>query len=195
MTEIELKASLAGIERTAAEQAAAALGFRPDYTCREEDIYYNGVGRNFQETDEALRLRRHTEGGITRSLVTYKGAKQDVVSQTRLELESGVENGEAVREILEKLGYPAVLTVRKARQGFAGTGEYAGVNLCFDTVEGLGDYLELEFPAPDGIGAAERARILDTLLALLDRLGVPRNKLGRESYLELLQKRVIPRRR
>ena len=48
---------------------------------------------------------------------------------------------------------------------------------------GLGEYLELEILLED---AERREAAVDTLLALLDTLGVRREALRRESYLELL---------
>ncbi|MEA4966036.1 MAG: class IV adenylate cyclase [Oscillospiraceae bacterium] len=189
MTEIEIKASLAGIGRDTAEARASALGFRPDCDCREADVYYNAVSRDFRKTDEALRLREHTERGVTHVCLTYKGAKQNAVSQTRQELETAVENGDTMRKILLALGYTAVLRVKKDRRTLVGNGSYAGVNLCLDTVEGLGDYMELEFPAPDDASDEKKESVLNGLLSLLDSLGVPRENLGQKSYLELLMTR------
>jgi len=189
MTEIELKASLAGLAAETAARAAA-LGFAEAETCREEDVYYNGVGRDFRETDEALRLRSHARSGETETLLTYKGAKQDGRSQTRAELETAVADAETMRAILGRLGFPAVMAVRKSRRSLRGAGRYEGVTLCFDEVDGLGPFLELETLAPDGVGEKERESILDGMLSLLDALGVPRENLTRRSYLELLMARA-----
>jgi len=191
MTEIELKASLAGIGTEAVAARAAELGFAEESACREEDVYFNGCGRDFRRTDEALRLRTHTEGGRTETLVTYKGPKLDERSQTREEREAAVADGETMREIFLRLGFPEVMAVKKSRRSLHGGGKYAGTTLCLDEVDGLGPFLELETLAPDGTDGAEKESILDGMLSLLDELGVPRENLGRRSYLELLMARAM----
>jgi len=190
MLEIELKAALRGVDEEALPSRMIALGFSPEYECREADAYYNGVSRDFRRTDEALRVREHTQDGVTRARVTYKGPKADAVSQTRPELETAVADAGTMRAILEALGYVPVLTVSKARHGYAGGGAYADVHLCLDTVDGLGAYLELEIVAPDGISATEKESRIALLLSLLDMLDIPRENLTRSSYLELLMARA-----
>lgn len=190
MLEIELKAALRGIDETDLPHRIRALGFSPEYECREADIYYNDVSRDFRRTDEALRVREHTQGGITRACVTYKGPKADAVTQTRPELETAIADAGTMRAILESLGYVPVLTVSKERRGYAGGGAYADVHLCLDTVDGLGAYLELEIVAPDGIDPTEKESRVCLLLSLLDLLDIPRENLTRSSYLELLMARA-----
>ena len=190
MLEIECKAALNSVDETELPRRIDALGFSPEYECREADVYYNGVSRDFRGTDEALRVREHTQGGVTHARVTYKGPKTDAVSQTRFELETAVEDAGTMRAILAALGYAPVLTVSKARRGYAGSGAYAGVHLCLDAVDGLGAYLELEIVAPDDIGPTERESRVAVLLSLLDLLDIPRENLTRSSYLELLMARA-----
>ena len=187
MTEMEIKASLGDMEQARLDEAAARLGFRQTGVCAEEDVYYNGIGRDFRTTDEALRLRVHTQDGKTEAAVTYKGAKQDARSQTRLELETAVGDAQTMRAILERLGFRAVMAVRKTRR----TLQCGQTTLCLDEVDGLGRYLEMETLAPDELGAAEKERRIDGLLCLLDELGVPRGQLERRSYLELLMARAM----
>lgn len=185
MTEIEIKASLHAVPAEIAAKASA-LGFEPDYTCTEDDTYYNGIDRDFRKTDEALRIRSHTQGGRTDTLLTYKGAKQDSVSMTREELETAAEDADTLRRILSALGFRPVLHVVKKRQSLAGTSDYAGIHVCLDEVEGLGAFIELEDVAPEDISDAERASRLNRLLSLLDQLGIDRADLTTRSYLEML---------
>jgi len=187
MTEIELKASLEGLDPARLGGTAARLGFAEAGVCAEEDVYYNGIGRDFRRTDEALRLRIRAQDGKTEAAVTYKGAKQDDRSQTRLELETAVADAETMCAILGRLGFQAVMAVRKTRRLL----RRGNTTICLDEVDGLGPYLELETLAPDGAPEAEKQRLLDGLLALLDELGVPRSRLGRRSYLELLMARAM----
>ncbi len=186
MLEIELKAALDGVDEAALVGRLAALGFSLSYECREEDTYYNGVDRDFRKTDEALRVREHEQDGRVDARLTYKGPKTDARSQTRAELETDVGSAETLRAILDALGYLRVLTVKKTRRGCVGSGAYAGVNLCLDEVDGLGAFIELEYPSPDDGPETERESRVSQLLSLLSLLGVPDRNLTRRSYLELL---------
>ena len=184
MQEVEFKASLAGLAPERLEAARQALGFVPAAGLREVDTYYNGRDRDFRKTDEALRLRSCTRlpSGPAESLLTYKGPKLDQVSSARQEYEVAVSDGDTAGKLLEALGYAPVFTVDKVRREFTRD----GVTLCLDEVAGLGCFLELETLVPDG-GDRETAEA--QLLALLEALGVARDRLTRQSYLELLAKR------
>lgn len=184
MLETELKASLAGLSAGAVAERAEALGFRPAARRWERDVYYNGSSRDFARTDEALRLRRvrNLPDGPEESFLTYKGPKLDGVSSARTEYETAVADGETAGKLLEALGYRPAAAVEKCRREY----RRDDVTLCLDAVTGLGDYLELEILLPpDGRRDDAVARLLD----LLDRLGVSRDRLTRQSYLELLERR------
>jgi len=167
MLEAELKASLGCL--TAEELV------------RETDVYFNGTDRDFRRTDEALRLRsvRRLPDGPRKSLMTYKGPKVDRVSNARTEYETAVSDSDTAQQLLEALGYRPLAVVDKVRRTYR-LGE---VTLCLDEVTDLGSFLELELLVP---GEAQRAAAVARLLALLEALGVSRERLSRRSYLELL---------
>lgn len=185
MLEAELKASLAGMSAEPVLDRALALGFVPEEQVRETDIYFNGIGRDFRRTDEALRLRnvRRLPDGGGESLLTYKGPKLDQVSNARTEYETAAADGEAAKKLLEALGFRPFAVVEKIRRTY----RLEDVKLCLDEVEGLGSFLELEILAPS---EDCRAAAVERLLALLDGLGVSRDRLSRRSYLELLVRKA-----
>ena len=178
MTEVELKAALTAELMAALPERLAGLGFVPDEDVWERDLYFNAPHRDFRETDEALRLRT-VSGSRQETVITYKGAKTDRRSNTRLEYETALGEGKTARAILLALGFSPVLTVSKHRRTF----RRGDVTACLDQVEGLGSFLELEHLLQDESG---RDSAVDELLALLGRLGVERQSLERRSYLELL---------
>lgn len=181
MLEAELKASLGDLTAEELAERAAALGFLPEEQVQETDVYFNGTERDFRRTDEALRLRsvRRLPDGPRESLITYKGPKLDRVSNARTEYETGVSNGETAQKLLEALGYRPLAVVDKIRQ----TCRREDVTLCLDEVAGLGQFLELEILVP---GEEQREAAVSRLLALLEELGISRDRLSRRSYLELL---------
>ena len=145
-------------------------------TVRQVDTYYDHPNREFAETDEALRIRRETAEESEETRVTYKGPLLEAESKTRTELETAVEDGDILADILEKLGFEPAATVEKTREQF----RYDEYTVTLDTVSGLGEFLEVETEAeviaPAREGAAE----------LLDRLGFDPDEQIRRSYLGLL---------
>ncbi|MDV2482323.1 class IV adenylate cyclase [Methanoculleus sp. Wushi-C6] len=140
---------------------------------QERDVYYNAPHRDFGETDEALRVRYDDSG----STVTYKGPKVRVGSaKAREEFNLGVASGEALEEILSRLGFKRAAVVSKVREFY----EMGDVTVTLDDVEGLGTYIEIEILTD---GANEDAA---------ERIGTIAKELGVEgppiytSYLEML---------
>ena len=180
MTEVELKARLTEAQAAGMAETLASLGFAPKQNSREVDVYFNGNLRDFRKSDEALRLRSRTDldAGATETLWTYKGPKADPRSNTRTEYETAVGELEIAKHILESLGFEAAYTVEKVRREV----QRGSVTVCLDQVTGLGAFMELEILLDGG----DRDGAVESLLALLDTLGVSREALSRKSYLELL---------
>ncbi len=166
--EIEIKASCDDIDEVIGK--ARSLGAAPVGTVEEEDRYFNHPSRDFASTDEALRIRRI--GNEAR--VTYKGPKISLKAKTRVEVELGIDDPERLGTILEYLGFIEVGSVRKRRTMFrTGTTE-----ICFDRVEGLGEFVELERMGTN-VAAIEAE-----LFSLAGELGLSRFE--RRSYLEMI---------
>ena len=130
MLEAELKASLGDMSVEALLDRALARGFAPEGAVRERDVYFNGAGRDFRRTDEALRLRsvRRLPDGPRESLLTYKGPKLDQVSNARTEYETAVSDGETAEKLLEALGYRPLAVVDKVRRTY----RMEDVTLCLE---------------------------------------------------------------
>jgi adenylate cyclase class 2 len=171
MLEVELKARIddpgAVRERLYDMQAV--------YECAvtERDLYFNSPSRDFGETDEALRLR---EAGGHYTL-TYKGSrKTGHLLKAREEIICGVESAQTMEKILIALGFKPVAEVRKRREYY----HVRGATVTLDSVEGLGDFIEIELESPAEVPASH-------LLELAASLGVT-GKPIQDSYLELLEK-------
>jgi adenylate cyclase class 2 len=162
------------------ERRLRALGARQCESADQTDQYFAHPGRNFAQTDEALRLRRISD----LNFITYKGPKLDATTKTRREIEIGLAPGQAAArdaaELLWALGFSAVAEVSKRRRDFTVTWQGQVIGVSLDEVAELGDFVELEIvTSPADV---ERARqLLASLAAELDL----RNG-ERRSYLELL---------
>ncbi|HSV96596.1 MAG TPA: class IV adenylate cyclase [Spirochaetota bacterium] len=168
MLEVEIKAYCA--DPDALRARIKSLGGALEGPLIEEDSYFNHPSRDFAETDEAFRIRRTPEG----SVVTYKGPKIGTISKTRYENEVSIGDADAFAEVLARLGFRPVRTVKKRRELYA----LEGAHVCLDSVEGLGDFAEIEILSEDREGAEKK------LFGLAEKLGLSRFE--RRSYLELL---------
>lgn len=157
-----------------------SLGIRFGDAVRQSDTYYNHPARDFAVTDEALRIRRIG----SQNFVTYKGPKLDKTVKTRRELEQPLVDGDEAAsqfaELLTALDFRRSAEVVKHRR--SATLERDGVHfeVCWDEVERLGMFLELELVVGDGDLETAKARIgsLQRELELAD--------VERRSYLEMI---------
>jgi adenylate cyclase class 2 len=170
MLEIEIKTPSSDngrVERLLFAKGAKRLGEHD-----QVDEYFNHPSRDFALTDEALRLRKDSKGKIT-----YKGPKLDRDTKTREEIEMDVDDLDKMAQILLRLGFRRVAKVMKKRKEFL----LEGVTVCLDSVQGLGDFVELEIQGTDADEGRSRIE------KLRDELGLVGSE--RRSYLEMLLSR------
>jgi adenylate cyclase class 2 len=171
MLEIEVKSpcdDLAKVERMLKDRQVHLLD-----ELKQVDTYYSHPCRDFGETDEALRLR--VENGVP--ILHYKGPKLDRETKTREEIGMDIPDPAALKAVLDRLGFKEVTKVVKFRRTYL----VGKVEVALDRVEGLGDFVELEFRGED---MEEGKR---DIFALRDELGLKGNE--RRSYLELLHEK------
>ncbi|MFB6211840.1 MAG: class IV adenylate cyclase [Halobacteriales archaeon] len=179
MYEVEIKLELPGglepIRDRLAQQGAQDRG-----TVIQRDTYYEAPHRSFPETDEALRLRRERTAGETTAQLTYKGPLVEAESKTRRELETGVDDGATVADILEALGFEPAAEVEKHRDRYV-LGEY---HITLDDVTDVGTFIEIE--SSDPVPEAEIESVREGARERLRELGLDPTEQIRTSYLELL---------
>lgn len=189
MIEVEVKLKIDSAESI--EKKLIELGFKKGQTLQEIDYYYNGVDRDFRASGEALRLRlvESLDGsavvadrpGEPLIQMTYKGPKLDNVSMSRVEHQVNIDNFETMLSILSSLGYKPVEPVIKLRRELFSEELCA----CVDTVDGLGDYLELEIMVDK---ESHRENALDRISVVLKQLGYSISDTTTTSYLSMLEK-------
>lgn len=189
MIEVEVKLKIDSAESI--EKKLIELGFKKGQTLQEIDYYYNGVDRDFRASGEALRLRlvESLDGsavvadrpGEPLIQMTYKGPKLDNVSMSRVEHQVNIDNFETMLSILSSLGYKPVEPVIKLRRELFSE----EICACVDTVDGLGDYLELEIMVDE---ESHRENALDRISVVLKQLGYSISDTTTTSYLSMLEK-------
>jgi adenylate cyclase class 2 len=172
MIEVEIKVRIKNKDEIA--ERLKKLGFKFIKRKFQEDIYFNGIDRDFRKTDEALRIR--DEDGTY--YVTYKGPKIDRVSKTREEIEVKIDDKEKMRLIFKKLGFKEVRPIRKVREIY----KKEDITASIDDVEGLGLFLELE---KNIYNINEKDEALEELMETLKALNISKDNTIRKSYLEL----------
>ncbi|MCS7016113.1 MAG: class IV adenylate cyclase [Gemmatales bacterium] len=179
--EVELKYSVSDFQMIrAALERLGALGASLDW---ETDIYYAAPNRPFEQTDEALRLRRSRD----RLWLTYKGPRLDPHSKSRREVEVELHSSAFFDQagiLLEHLGYFPITSLYKERTRFHLPWEGYEVTVSLDNVHQVGTFVELETRVPE-TKLAEARRALARLAASLG-LKDPE----RRSYLELYWDRL-----
>ncbi len=153
---------------------------------QQSDEYFEHPSRSFDETDEALRIRRVVEGEQTSEIqLCYKGPRLDAETKTRAEIECDLslllQNSESsCREILLALGFRPVGVVQKRRQMYEFREGNRDWTISFDEVSELGSFVELETLCEEDERLSATAAL--RLLAEQMRLGTS----IRTSYLEML---------
>lgn len=159
------------------QSEVAACGGQFGESVRQQDTYFAHPQRNFKETDEALRIRRVGDA----AKVTYKGPKIDATTKTRRELEFEIHSEAEHTELFEVLGFSKVSTVCKLRRTALLRFQDWEIEVCWDDVEGLGVFLEVETTAiKQDVEQAKAA-----LLTLAERLSLDQQQ-ERRGYLDML---------
>ena len=169
--ELKLRAAHGPVRERLRELGAEAVG-----RVEQEDTYYDAPHRSFAETDEALRVRRERDADRTTVRLTYKGPLVEAESKTREEHETAVADETEVRAILDGLGFARAATVRKERERFT----HDGYTVTLDSVDGLGEFVEVEREAEVVEAVREGA------VAVVRDLGLDPEAQVRTSYLGLL---------
>lgn len=180
MIEVEIKIRLTDKEFSELPLKFNTMDFFFEQNMRETDYYYNGIDRNFADTDEALRVRisHNLNTDEIQSCLTYKGKKLDDVSKTRPEHEVVIDNPDTMRNVLKYLGFQSSFVIEKIRSYYS----YKNINICIDKVDKVGVFMELENVI---VNEAEKDNALKELFLLLESLSIEKSRLERKSYLEL----------
>ncbi|MFO7968355.1 MAG: class IV adenylate cyclase [Archaeoglobaceae archaeon] len=174
MIEVEVKFRIENI-REVEEKVADFAEFIVDKT--ESDVYFNSPWKDFNESDEALRIRKDDEG-VT---ITYKGPKIDSMTKSREEVKVNIDDYQSGIQLLKGLGFTPFGEVVKNRRIY----QLEGATFSVDRVEDLGEFLEIELQG-DRSEVGEKTM---QIFRLAQHLGFHEEQSIRRSYLELLKEK------
>ncbi|NKE59000.1 class IV adenylate cyclase [Lentzea sp. PSKA42] len=146
------------------------------------DSYFNAPHRDFTEPEaisEWLRVRTDNDGNASINYKLWPAGRPHAD-----EFESSVGDVEAIRRMLEALGFPPLVTVNKTREAWT----LDDIEIAFDHVEGAGTFVEFEYKAEAEAQTPEDAlTYLDQFIAELNvelgeqiNRGYPHILLGRQ---------------
>jgi adenylate cyclase class 2 len=176
--EVEIKFRVANHEDLRERLAAMAAQVGPPID--QEDAYLAHPGRDFAQTDEALRVRK--DG--SENWITYKGPKRGGPTKTREEIDIRFSDGDEPRQLMtrlfERLSFIPVLTVRKRRETYGLLCDGRHVAIVLDLSPELGAFAEVETlaAAESDLPEAQAA-----VLALAAKLGL--TEVEPRSYLRM----------
>ncbi len=144
------------------------------------DEYFNQTLLDFAGNDIALRIR--SRGGS--HTLTWKGPNLDTRAKIREEIEINfnTEDKDRFRGMLFGMGFHSVINVRKQRESLRVCWQGQEAEICLDTIEGVGTFVELEMvvASKEQVNAAKA-----TLESLADTIGIT-SRPTTVSYLEML---------
>jgi adenylate cyclase class 2 len=175
MQEIEVKARVRNAEQFKAALTAHGIHLN-DPDSQHDTIYTTGDWdfTTFTRDKNMIRIRRQTG----RNLLTLKRAG---VNELRsLEYETAIADPVQMHEILLLTGYQPIVEVKKKRQ----KAKYQDIEICFDEIEGLGTFVELEQLSESSEKVEE---IQEELYTFLETLGISREERETRGYDTLVK--------
>ncbi len=178
MREIEVKAKL--INKGSVVTKLKSLGCVFEESKIQNDVVYvekNGGLNTFLSNKIFLRVRK---SGL-KTYFTLKMNGDNSLSKTEHEVE--VSSKEEIENILKLLKFVSVVTVNKTRV----VTHYGDFEVCVDSVEDLGDFIEVEKITNDGNADS----IQEEMFVFLEPLGVKREDRVFDGYDILMLKKGL----
>jgi adenylate cyclase class 2 len=165
MREIEVKLKAMNLKEI--EHKLASMGCKLSDPINQHDLIYSKKGSTVEWEESkvghiVMRIRREEKGG------TFNLKQQLSGELDNTEIETKVDDPDAMHAILDKLGYAPMVEVKKVRR----KGKLGEYEICLDEVEQLGSFVELEKLTSDD---ADPLKTEDELLNVLESIGLSRS--------------------
>jgi adenylate cyclase class 2 len=180
MREIEIKARVADKSALLEVLKAQNIMLSDPVTQRDQVFGIEGVSGGDGQSRPWLRIRTETKGDSIKQIFTLK---KSVTSQLdSIEHETEIINEKELAKIIEHIGFTPYSDSTKTRAKAQISDD---VEICVDTVEGLGDFIEIEKLTNED---ADLDHITQELWAILTRFGVSPDQQVTDGYDVMLRK-------
>ena len=140
---LETEAKIRVADHQAIRGRLMQLGARSQGQQLQVDIYFDTAEDRLLMADRALRLRCSGK----KNVLTYKGPQKQGRYKQRQEIQTAVEEPQALRDLLECLGFSQNLLFEKRRESWL----LNGCRVELDTLPCLGTFVEVEGPSEQDI--------------------------------------------
>jgi adenylate cyclase class 2 len=179
MREIEIKARIANKSDLLARLSRLNMTVSDPVTQHDLVFGLPGEGGGGNNVAPWLRIRTETKNGKQTQIFTLK--KSVTNQMDSIEHETEIMDAAELAKIIHHIGFMPYSDSTKTRQK-AREGE---IEICIDTVEGLGDFVEVEMLTDEEV---DYDAVIEELWATLKRLGISRNDEITEGYDVLIRK-------
>ena len=160
----ELEAKLKVASLSPVRRALRAAGAEHIETVLQTDLYFDTPGAELRRSDCALRIRRcrhlrgKGKGESGGACVTFKGSRAPHRRiKVRREVQTHVEDGDALAEVFGACGLKPVMKVQKRRASY----RLGRCRIELDELPLIGCFVEVEGPSERAIAAARRKLSLE----------------------------------
>lgn len=179
MREIEIKARVADKGALLAVLKAQDVSLSEPVTQRDQVFGLEGENGGGDNSQPWLRIRTEAKGSVTRYIFTLK--KSITNQMDSIEHETEVADAAELEKIILHAGFYPYSDLTKTRQ----KGTIGEIELCVDTVDGLGDFIEAEKLTDED---ADYDRVAEELWQVLERVGVVREEYVADGYDVLMRR-------
>jgi adenylate cyclase, class 2 len=166
--EIEAKLKVDALEPIA--QKLAQIGATAGGEVVQTDYYFDDAESSLAKSDKALRMRKEVQEGKEKTILAYKGPRENGKFKRRQEVQFGVDNAQQTIALLGALGYEKSLVIQKRRKLWW----LEGCEIALDELPQLGTFVEIEGPSEEKIADVQ------------SRLGLAQVPHIKESYAALI---------
>lgn len=178
MREIEIKARVA--DKPALLSLFKDQGIEVSEPVTHHDrVFGSSVVYENDHSKPWLRIRTQTRGNETKHMFTLK--KSITNQMDSIEHETEVEDDEELEKIILHSGFTPYSDLIKTRQ----TAHQGEIEICIDTIEGLGDFIEVEKLTSEDV---DYDTVAEELWAVLEGFGVKRADHVTDGYDVLMRK-------
>lgn len=171
--EIEVKARLRSFSQTKATLEKLGCVFSPEII--QKDTNYINKESTFPKITpgcQALRIREEGD----RIILTFKESVNNELDKIEREVE--ISDKKQMEDIVRFIGFLPSVTFTKKRIKTT----YKGMEVCLDSVENLGDFIEIEKLTDEDNGQ----KVQEELMQILEELGISRGDRVFKGYDTLL---------
>ena len=181
MREIEIKARISSVQSIVEQLTSQGMKVSDPVTQHDRVYGLPGVVGDDENTAPWLRIRTETKGDTTKHIFTLKRSVTNQMDS--IEHETEVADEHELERIIEQLAFVSYTNLTKTRQ----KAHITDIEICVDTVEGLGTFIEAEKLTADD---ADYQAVVDELWVIFETLGITRGDEVTDGYDVLMNKKL-----